>query len=59
MTVGVLAMEHIAAGLVDGNRIVGPVRTYPPASRTTTARCLLTLPEAEIADARSASSWTK
>ena len=27
--VGVLAMEHIAAGLVEGDRIVGPIRTYP------------------------------
>ena len=29
LTVGVLAMDHIAAGLVDGNRIVGPVRSFP------------------------------
>ena len=28
-TVGVLAMDHIAAGLVDGNRIVGQVRSFP------------------------------
>lgn len=27
--VGVLAMEHIAAGLVEDNRIVGPILTYP------------------------------
>jgi glucokinase len=27
--VGVLAMEHIAAGLVDGTRISGPILTYP------------------------------
>ena len=27
--VGVLAMEHIAAGLVEDDRLVGPIRTYP------------------------------
>jgi predicted NBD/HSP70 family sugar kinase len=27
--VGVLAMEHIAAGLVDGSRIEGPILTFP------------------------------
>jgi len=31
LTVGVLAMEHIAAGLVDGSQIVGPVRSFPAA----------------------------
>jgi len=30
LTVGVLAMDHIAAGLVDGSRIVGPIRSFPP-----------------------------
>src|SRR5689334_18871223 len=29
LTVGVLAMDHIAAGVVDGNQIVGTVRSFP------------------------------
>jgi len=45
--VGVLAMEHIAAGLVDGNRIVGPVRTYPREPEDD-GSVLLALPESEI-----------
>ena len=28
-TVGVLVMEHIAAGLVDGNKVVGPLKIFP------------------------------
>lgn len=45
--VGVLAMEHIAAGLVDGDRIVGPVRTYP-AQADDGGSVLLALPEVDI-----------
>ena len=28
-TVGVLVMEHIAVGLVEGNKIIGPLNLYP------------------------------
>src|SRR3989441_12607534 len=28
-TVGVLVMEHIAVGLVEDNKLLGPLRTYP------------------------------
>jgi hypothetical protein len=28
-TAGVLVMEHIAVGLVEGDKVVGPLRRYP------------------------------
>ena len=28
-TVGVLVMEHIAAGLVEGNKVIGPLKLFP------------------------------
>jgi glucokinase len=48
--VGVLAMEHIAAGLVEGDRIVGPIRTYPDQADEGSS-VLPTLPPAEIVQA--------
>jgi predicted NBD/HSP70 family sugar kinase len=48
--VGVLAMEHIAAGLVEGDRIVGPIRTYPDAADEGSS-VLPTLPPADIVQA--------
>ena len=48
--VGVLAMEHIAAGLVEGDRIVGPIRTYPDQADEGSS-VLPTLPAADIVQA--------
>ena len=48
--VGVLAMEHIAAGLVEGDRIIGPIRTYPEQADEGSS-VLPTLPPAEIVQA--------
>ena len=47
--VGVLAMEHIAAGLVHGFRLVGPIRTWP--RDATGAGALQILPAEQIAEA--------
>ena len=33
-TVGVLVMEHIAVGLVEGDKVVGPLNIYPEQSQT-------------------------
>ncbi len=33
-TVGVLVMEHIAVGLVEGHKVVGPLNIYPEKSQT-------------------------
>jgi len=33
-TVGVLVMEHIAVGLVEGHKVVGPLNIYPEQSQT-------------------------
>jgi predicted NBD/HSP70 family sugar kinase len=43
-------MEHIAAGLVDGDRIVGPIRTYPDQADEGSS-VLPTLPPADIVGA--------
>ena len=48
--VGVLAMEHIAAGLVEGDRIVGPIRTYPDQADEGSS-VLPALPAADIVQA--------
>ena len=48
--VGVLAMEHIAAGLVEGDRIVGPILTYPDQADEGSS-VLPTLPAADIVQA--------
>jgi glucokinase len=47
--VGVLAMEHIAVGLVANNRLAGPVRLYPHDAAA--AGALQALPAQQIADA--------
>jgi glucokinase len=48
-TVGVLAMEHIAIGLVANNTLAGPVRLYPHDAAA--AGALQALPAQQIADA--------
>jgi glucokinase len=47
--VGVLAMEHIAAGLVEGNRLAGPIRTYP-STPDASSGALLGVPADQIAE---------
>lgn len=48
--VGVLAMEHIAAGLVDDGRVVGSIRTYPEQPHAG-AGMLQSVPTGSIAEA--------
>lgn len=48
-TVGVLVMEHIAAGLVEGSKVVGPRHTYP--DKPELLDLLQSMPSADIADA--------
>jgi len=33
-TVGVLVMEHIAVGLVEGDKVIGPLNIFPEKSQT-------------------------
>jgi glucokinase len=47
-TVGVLVMEHIAVGLVEGNKLVSPPNVYPEHGDSTDA--LLSLPAESIGD---------
>jgi glucokinase len=47
-TVGVLVMEHIAVGLVEGNKIVAPLNLYPEKGDSVDA--LLSLPAESIGD---------
>ncbi len=47
-TVGVLVMEHIAVGLVEGNKIIGPLNLYP--ERGDSVDALLSLPAEGIGD---------
>jgi glucokinase len=47
-TVGVLVMEHIAVGLVEGNKIVGPLNLYPEQADSVDA--LLAMPAESIAE---------
>jgi len=49
-TVGVLAMEHVAAGLVEHDRVVGAIQTFPADARDG-ASVLTALPEADITEA--------
>src|SRR6516225_11148767 len=35
LAIGVLAAEHVAAGLVEGSTVAGPVRTFPQSSGKT------------------------
>jgi glucokinase len=46
-TAGVLVMEHVAAGLVENNQIVGAVRVFPEAGDSRDA--LLSMPADHIA----------
>jgi glucokinase len=46
--IGVLIMEHVAVGVVENNRVVGPIRVYPEAGQP--ADLLLSMPAADIAD---------
>jgi glucokinase len=45
-TVGVLVMEHIAVGLVEGNKIISPLNLYP--EKTDSADALISLPAESI-----------
>jgi glucokinase len=47
-TVGVLVMEHIAAGLVEGSKVVGPLKTFPETAQSLDP--LQSMPSAEIAE---------
>jgi predicted NBD/HSP70 family sugar kinase len=47
-TVGVLVMEHIAAGLVDGSKVVGPLKTFPEKAQSPDP--LQSMPSADIAE---------
>lgn len=47
-TVGVLMMEHIAVGLVEGHQVVGEARVYP--EKTQSPDPLLSMPAEGIAD---------
>ena len=47
-TVGVLVMEHIAVGLVDGHKAAGPLRLYP--AKSDSADALLSMPAEKIAE---------
>src|SRR2546421_9695529 len=33
-TVGVLVMEHIAAGLVEGSKVIGPLKLFPETAQS-------------------------
>jgi predicted NBD/HSP70 family sugar kinase len=46
--IGVLAMEHIAVGLVDDHRLVGPIRVYPEDESAVTP--LQSMPADQIAE---------
>ena len=47
-TVGVLVMEHIAAGLVDGHKVVGPLKLFPETAQSLDP--LQSMPSTDIAD---------
>jgi glucokinase len=47
-TAGVLVMEHIAVGLVEGDKVVGPLRRYPDKEDSVDA--LLAMPADKIAE---------
>ena len=47
-TVGVLVMEHIAAGLVDGNKVVGPLKLFPETAQSLDP--LQSMPSTDIAE---------
>ncbi len=47
-TVGVLVQEHIAAGLVDGNKVIGPLKIFPETAQSLDP--LQSMPSADIAE---------
>jgi glucokinase len=47
-TVGVLVQEHIAAGLVDDNKVVGPLRLFPETAQSLDP--LQSMPSTDIAE---------
>ena len=47
-TVGILVMEHVAVGLVEGHKTAGSLRLYPPKSDS--ADALLSMPAEKIAE---------
>jgi glucokinase len=47
-TVGVLVMEHIAAGLVDGHKVVGPLKLFPEKAQSLDP--LQSMPSTDIAE---------
>ena len=47
-TVGVLVMEHIAAGLVDGNKVVGALKLFPETAQSLDP--LQSMPSTDIAE---------
>jgi glucokinase len=47
-TVGALVMEHIAAGLVEGEKVLGPLNLFP--EKLESAEALLSMPAEGIAD---------
>ena len=47
-TAGVLVMEHIAVGMVEGDKVVGPLRIYPEKGNSVDA--LLSMPADRIAE---------
>jgi len=47
-TVGVLVQEHIAAGLVDSNKVVGPLKLFPETAQSPDP--LQSMPSADIAE---------
>jgi glucokinase len=47
-TVGVLVMEHIAAGLVDDHKVVGPLKLFPETAQTLDP--LQSMPSTDIAE---------
>jgi glucokinase len=47
-TVGVLVMEHIAVGIVEGHKVIGALRRYP--EKAGTADALLAMPAEKIAE---------
>jgi predicted NBD/HSP70 family sugar kinase len=47
-TVGVLVMEHIAAGLVDSNKVVGPLKLFPETAQSLDP--LQSMPSTDIAE---------
>ena len=47
-TLGVLVMEHIAVGVVEGDKVVGPLRMFP--EKENSAEALLAMPVDRIAE---------